>query len=187
LVTGSLHECLFKSRLIILKMRNISDEAVEKIKTHNLCSINLFSESHSVYKVIWKKHNALLRSHCNNSYAKEPQCNVMRTLTVFSIYINFNELTTLRCTEASSVWGFKMSVQCTESGIEELTYDWQPVWFEMQQLFQTYHKNQSISTLPLIHARRIWYRFRSVCQLHTPCTEKLLRYLAQYNLPIFLS
>jgi hypothetical protein len=37
-------------------MRNISDEIVEKIKTHILCSNSFFPpENRAVYEIMWKK------------------------------------------------------------------------------------------------------------------------------------
>jgi len=41
------------SRLILLKMRSISDKAVEKIETHNVCSVT-FSEYGRFYEIMWK-------------------------------------------------------------------------------------------------------------------------------------
>jgi hypothetical protein len=41
-------------RLNLLKMRNISDKSVEKIKSHILCSIFIFSENRVVYEIIRK-------------------------------------------------------------------------------------------------------------------------------------
>ena len=37
----------------ILRMRNVSDKFVEKIRTHVLCSIN-FSKNRVVYELMWK-------------------------------------------------------------------------------------------------------------------------------------
>jgi hypothetical protein len=41
------------SRSIRLRMRNVSDKIVEKIKTHILCSFFL-PESLAVYEIMWK-------------------------------------------------------------------------------------------------------------------------------------
>jgi hypothetical protein len=38
---------------IILRMRNVSDKVVEKIKTHVLCSLTLF-QNRAVYEITWK-------------------------------------------------------------------------------------------------------------------------------------
>ena len=43
---------IFNSALF--RMRNISDKIVEKIKTHSLCSITLYSEIRIIYKIMWK-------------------------------------------------------------------------------------------------------------------------------------
>jgi hypothetical protein len=40
-------------RLIPLRMRNVSDKIVKKIKTHILCSIP-YSENRAVYEITWK-------------------------------------------------------------------------------------------------------------------------------------
>jgi hypothetical protein len=54
---GTLHENLCKymiiSRRILLTTRNIPDKVVEKVKTHNLCTITLFSENCFVYEIMW--------------------------------------------------------------------------------------------------------------------------------------
>jgi hypothetical protein len=43
------------SRLILLRIRNISDKIVEKIKTHTSCSINFFPpENLAVYEIMPK-------------------------------------------------------------------------------------------------------------------------------------
>ena len=42
------------SRWIIVKMRNIADKFVQKIKTYILCSIIVFSDNCSVYEIMWK-------------------------------------------------------------------------------------------------------------------------------------
>jgi len=41
-------------RSINLRIRNVSDKVVEKIKTHILCSISFFSENLAVYETTWK-------------------------------------------------------------------------------------------------------------------------------------
>jgi hypothetical protein len=42
------------SRSIRLKMRNVSDKVVEKIKSPISCAINLFFENRAIYKTMWK-------------------------------------------------------------------------------------------------------------------------------------
>ena len=37
----------------LLRMRNVSDKVVEKIKTHILCSVKFF-DSRAVYEIMWK-------------------------------------------------------------------------------------------------------------------------------------
>jgi hypothetical protein len=52
---GTLHEdlCTFIiiSRSILLRMRNTSEQFVEKIKTHILCSI-IFPENRAIYEIM---------------------------------------------------------------------------------------------------------------------------------------
>ena len=40
-------------RLVLLRMRNVSDKILEKIK-HILCSITFFFENCSAYEIMWK-------------------------------------------------------------------------------------------------------------------------------------
>jgi hypothetical protein len=48
-ITGTLHEDVFTfmtmSRWLLLRMRNVSNKVVEKIKTHILCSVTFFRKS----------------------------------------------------------------------------------------------------------------------------------------------
>jgi hypothetical protein len=41
------------SRSILLRMRNVSDKVVQKIKTHFMFN-NFFSENRAVYEIMWK-------------------------------------------------------------------------------------------------------------------------------------
>jgi hypothetical protein len=54
---GYLHEdlCTFMiiSRSVLLRIRNVSEKVVQKIKTHILCSIT-FSEYRAVCEIMWK-------------------------------------------------------------------------------------------------------------------------------------
>jgi len=43
------------SDFILLRMKNISDKIVEKIKTHFVCSL-FFPENHGLYEVTWYSH-----------------------------------------------------------------------------------------------------------------------------------
>jgi hypothetical protein len=56
--SGTLHEDRYTfsiNRLsFLLRVRNVSDEIVEKIETHILWSVTFFFESRSVYEVMWK-------------------------------------------------------------------------------------------------------------------------------------
>ena len=56
-ITGTLHEYLYAfmmtSRWILLRMRNISEEFVQKSITHILCSI-IFSDNRTVNEITWK-------------------------------------------------------------------------------------------------------------------------------------
>jgi hypothetical protein len=44
------------SRLIVLRMRNVSDKVAEKLKTHLVCSITAPPppENHAIYELVWK-------------------------------------------------------------------------------------------------------------------------------------
>jgi len=42
---------MIMSRLVLLRMRNVSDKIVEKIKKHNLYSVTLF-ENHAFYEIM---------------------------------------------------------------------------------------------------------------------------------------
>jgi hypothetical protein len=42
------------SRLVLLRIRNTSDNFVDKIKTHTLCSITLFFEKSVICEIMWK-------------------------------------------------------------------------------------------------------------------------------------
>jgi hypothetical protein len=42
------------SRSIIFKMRNVSNQLVDKIKTPVLCSITFFYGNRAVYEIMWK-------------------------------------------------------------------------------------------------------------------------------------
>ena len=56
-ITGTLNEeqytFLIISRLVLLRMRNVSDKIVEKIETHLMFN-KLFSDNHAVYEIMWK-------------------------------------------------------------------------------------------------------------------------------------
>ena len=41
-------------RSILLRMKNISDKIVEKLKAHILCSVIFFFENYTVYEITWK-------------------------------------------------------------------------------------------------------------------------------------
>jgi len=42
------------SRSVLLRVRNVQTNVLEKIKTHVLCSTFFFSENHAVYEIMWK-------------------------------------------------------------------------------------------------------------------------------------
>ena len=44
---------MIRSSVVILRMKNVSDKDVEKIKTHILCAITFF-ENHAVFEIMWK-------------------------------------------------------------------------------------------------------------------------------------
>jgi len=52
------------SRSVILRMRNVSDKFIEKIKTHILHSIT-FPENRAIYEIMWKNVAGPDRSHDN--------------------------------------------------------------------------------------------------------------------------
>jgi hypothetical protein len=56
-ITGTLHEdlCTFVMiyRTILLRMRNVLNRIVEKIKTHCMF-YNFFSENRAFYEIMWK-------------------------------------------------------------------------------------------------------------------------------------
>ena len=46
---------LIISRSFLLRMRKVSDKSLEEIKTHIVCSVNIF-ENRGFYKIIWKNY-----------------------------------------------------------------------------------------------------------------------------------
>ena len=56
-ITGSLHKDLSTfiiSRLVLLRVRNVSDKIVQKTRIYILFSAS-FSENLAVYEIMWKK------------------------------------------------------------------------------------------------------------------------------------
>jgi hypothetical protein len=57
-ITGTLqadrYTVLIISRPILFKTRNASENFVQKIKTHILCSVIYFSEKRAVYEIMWE-------------------------------------------------------------------------------------------------------------------------------------
>ena len=53
-ITGTLHKDLYKFSSLVLKMYNVSDRFVEKIKTHVFMYSNFFFENRAVYEIMWK-------------------------------------------------------------------------------------------------------------------------------------
>ena len=51
------------SRSNLLRMRNVSDEVVNKTKIHILCSITFFPENHAAYEIMWRNTVESYRSH----------------------------------------------------------------------------------------------------------------------------
>jgi HKD family nuclease len=73
---GTLHEdrytIFITSRSVLLRMRNVSEIVVEKIKTHILCSITFFfSENCAFYEIMWK----------NSAQLGRPQTTIWRMRT----------------------------------------------------------------------------------------------------------
>jgi len=55
-ITGTLHDDISLCMMcgpVLLRMRNVSDKIVEKIKTHLLCSMTLF-DNRTVNEIMWK-------------------------------------------------------------------------------------------------------------------------------------
>ena len=54
---GTLHAdqytFMITSRLVLLRMRNVTDNVIEIIKIHILCPVTFF-ENHAVYETMWK-------------------------------------------------------------------------------------------------------------------------------------
>jgi hypothetical protein len=114
---GTLHEDLCKllalSRSVLLRMRNVSVKAVEKISPHHLCSVTFFLEIRAVYQIMWKNvverdrlqmtvwrmriacriakatntHSRIMYYlflfQCSNGYTNTPQDYVTRTFPAF--------------------------------------------------------------------------------------------------------
>ena len=57
-IMSTLHEdqCTFMimSNSLLLKMKNVMDKIVEKIKTYILCSITFILNNHAIYEIRWK-------------------------------------------------------------------------------------------------------------------------------------
>jgi hypothetical protein len=45
---------MIMSHSLLLKMKNVVNKIVEKIKTHILCSITFILKNHAIYKIMWK-------------------------------------------------------------------------------------------------------------------------------------
>ena len=41
-------------RSILLRMGNVSDKVVEKMKAHILCSVTFLPENRAIYEMMWK-------------------------------------------------------------------------------------------------------------------------------------
>jgi len=75
IITDTLHEnqytFLITSRSILLRMRNVKDKVVQKIKTHILCSVPFF-ENRTAFEILWKnmaqpdrpQHDNMAHAHC---------------------------------------------------------------------------------------------------------------------------
>ena len=89
---------------VLLRMRNVADKSVEKIKTHILCSIHFFFENSAVFEIMWRNvvergrrqvtvwrmriawwilkatntrsEYVILLLHCTNGYTNAPLFNV---------------------------------------------------------------------------------------------------------------
>jgi len=59
---------MIMSRLVLRRMRNVSDKIVEKIKTHNLYPVTLF-ENHDLYEIMWKKKHDTARQATDGNMA----------------------------------------------------------------------------------------------------------------------
>ena len=54
---------LIISRSVLLRMKNISDKFVEKIKTHFMLNNFFFFEKRAVYEIMWKNTVEFGRTH----------------------------------------------------------------------------------------------------------------------------
>ena len=80
---------MITSRWVLLRMRNVSDKVVEKIKTHLLCSI-VFFENLAIYEIMWK----------NMVHPDRPQmtiwricfaCWITKATNILSAYVIIND------------------------------------------------------------------------------------------------
>jgi hypothetical protein len=85
---GTLHEdlCTFTiiSRRILLRMRNISENIVEEIKTHILFSITFF-EKRAVYDIMWNNMVQPDRPHDNIIRRMRIACRITKATDTHTI------------------------------------------------------------------------------------------------------
>jgi hypothetical protein len=91
-IMGSLLEdqCIFFiiSRLVLLRMRNVSDKVTKKIKTHILCSVTFFF-NRPVYEIMWKNIVELGRPQ-RTTWRMRFECWIPKVTITHSQYLMLN-------------------------------------------------------------------------------------------------
>jgi hypothetical protein len=74
------------ARSILLGIRNISDEFVNKSKTQILCSINFYSENRAFYEIMWKN---MVEPHTSQIkiWRMHIACRITKAINVHSEHI----------------------------------------------------------------------------------------------------
>jgi len=96
-LTWTAPDFLIISRSIFLRMRNVSDKVVEKIKTHILCSITFFfsPENRAVYEIMWK--NIVERGRPQMTICFSTATMVARTRLSATLYVHSPSCTPYVC------------------------------------------------------------------------------------------
>jgi hypothetical protein len=86
---GTLHEdqhiFLFIPRSFVLRVRTVSDNVVEKIKTHIIYSILLFFGNHPVYGIMWK--NTVEPDRQVTVWRMRTECRIPKAIDTHSQYV----------------------------------------------------------------------------------------------------
>jgi hypothetical protein len=121
-ITGALHEapCTFMiiSRSILLRMRNISDKLVQKMKTHILYSVN-FSGNCAVCDIMWKNVVRTDRQATNDNTTRRVQ---------FACWITWSQKHTLR---VCNTYRFSTAIQVTRRRLHVTLYVHRLSWFDV--------------------------------------------------------